>query len=49
MKRIQQTYHLRFLEQLPASRVYDILQAEDRFHRTMMRNWGRGPRMQQQQ
>lgn len=43
LKRIQQTYHLRFLEVLPASRVYDILQAEDRFHRSMMRNWGRRP------
>jgi len=49
LKRIQQTYHLRFLEVLPASRVYDILRAEERFHRSMMRNWGRGPRTQQSQ
>ena len=47
LKRIQQTYHLRFLEALPASRVYDILRAEEHFHRNMMRNWGRGPRPQQ--
>lgn len=44
LKRIQQAYHLRFLEQLSASRVYDILQAEERFYRHMMRSWGRGPR-----
>lgn len=47
LKRIQQTYHLRFLETLPASRVYDILRAEEKFHRNMMRSWGRGPRPQQ--
>jgi len=44
LKRIQQAYHLRFLEQLSASRVYDILQVEERFYRHMMRSWGRGPR-----
>lgn len=49
LKRIQQAYHLRFLEQLPASRVYDILQVEDRFFRHMMRSWGRGPRPQMPQ
>ena len=49
LKRIQQTYHLRFLETLSASKVYDILRAEEHFHRNMMRNWGRGPRGQQQQ
>ena len=43
LKQVQQTYHLRFLEQLPASKVYDILKAEDRFHRRMMKNWGRTP------
>lgn len=43
LKRIQQTYHLRFLEALPASRVYDILRAEEKFHRNMMRSWGARP------
>ena len=42
LKRIQQTYHNKFLELLPASKVYDILKAEDAFHRSFMRNWGRG-------
>ena len=45
LKRIQQGYHQRFLKVLPASKVYDILKAESRFHRKAMKNWGqkRGP------
>lgn len=42
LKRIQQNYHARFIELLSASKVYDILKAEQRFHRHMMKNWGRG-------
>jgi hypothetical protein len=41
LKYIQQTYHAKFLELLPATKVYDIINAEDRFHRRMLRNWGR--------
>jgi len=41
-KRIQQTYHNKFFDLLPASKVYDILQAEERFHRNKLRQWGRG-------
>lgn len=33
MKKLQQTYHERFLQILPASTVFKILKAEDRFHR----------------
>ena len=40
LKRIQQTYHKRFMEVLPASKVFDVLKAESRFHRKTMRNWG---------
>ena len=40
LKRIQQSYHKRFLELLPASKVYDILRAEQRFYRHTMKNWG---------
>lgn len=40
LKRILQSYHKRFLEVLPASKVYDILKAESRFHRRAMKNWG---------
>lgn len=40
MKKVQQTYHNRFLEILPASKVYNIMKAEDRFHRRMLKNSG---------
>lgn len=39
LKCIQQDYHKRFLELLPASKVWDILKAEERFHRRAMKNW----------
>lgn len=39
LKRIQQIYHNKFLDILPASKVYDIIQAEDRFHRHKLRQW----------
>ena len=42
LKQIQQTYHAKFIKLLSASKVYDILQAEQRFHRRMMKSWGRG-------
>lgn len=42
LKRIQQNYHTRFIKLLSASKLYDILQAEQRFHRHLMRSWGRG-------
>jgi len=43
LKRVQKTYHERFLEVLSASKVYDIIKAEDRFHRRMMRKWSQHP------
>lgn len=33
MREIQRAYHERFTKILPASKVYDILKAEDKFHR----------------
>ncbi len=41
-KDIQQTYHNKFFTVLPASKVYDVIKAEDRFHRRMFRNWAQG-------
>ena len=41
LKRIQQTYHNKFLDMLPTSKVYDVIKAEDRFHRRMLKRWGR--------
>lgn len=43
LKRVQQTYHERFLGVLSASKVYDIIKAEDRFHRRMMKTWTQHP------
>ena len=39
LKTIQQTYHNKFLSVLPASKVYEALKAEDRFHRRAFRHW----------
>ena len=44
LKRIQQTYHNRLLSIVPASKLYDAIKAEDRFHRQKLRNWGEGMR-----
>jgi len=43
-KRILQHYHNKFFDLLPASKVYDVLQAEDKFHREKLRQWGHGMR-----
>lgn len=40
LKRIQQTYHNKFLGVLSASKLYDVLKAENGFHRQMLRNAG---------
>ena len=39
LKRIQQTYHNKFLSILSASKLYDVLKAEDNFHRQQLRRW----------
>ena len=41
LKRIQQTYHNEFLDILPASKVYDVIKAEDHFHRRMLKRWSK--------
>ena len=40
LKRIQVTYHDKMLTVLSASKLYDVLKAEDRFFRQQMRRWG---------
>ena len=40
LKTIQQTYHNKFFSILPPSKVYDVIKAEDRFHRRAFKNWG---------
>ena len=42
LKQIQQTYHNKFLRVIPASKLWDVLQAEDRFFRMKLRSWGGG-------
>ena len=41
-KKIQQTYHNKFFTVLSASKVFDVIRAEDRFHRRAFTNWGQG-------
>lgn len=44
LKRVQQTYHNRFFDVLPASKVYDVIKAEERFHRRKLKQWSHGPK-----
>ncbi|MBQ8486184.1 MAG: hypothetical protein IJ533_00845 [Prevotella sp.] len=44
LKRIQQTYHNKFLSIISASKLYDVLKAEDHFHRQMLKGWGHNGR-----
>lgn len=37
LKKIQQTYHNKFLDILSAKKVFDVIRAEDRFHRSMLK------------
>ena len=40
LKKIQQTYHEKFLSIIPASKLFDVIKAEEKFHRRML-NRGR--------
>lgn len=37
IKEIQKSYHNKFMQILPAKKVYDVLNAEDRFHRQIFK------------
>ena len=39
MKELQQQYHKRFFKILPASKVFDVIKAEERFHRQAFRQF----------
>lgn len=41
IKQIQSNYHARFLTVLSASKLYEVIRAEGRFHRQAMRNAAR--------
>ncbi len=45
IKKIQQSYHNKFLKILPASKVFRILRSEDKFHRQMFNRAARHDRM----
>ena len=38
IKQLQANYHTRFLSILPASKLFDVIRAESKFHRQAMRN-----------
>lgn len=40
-QRILQTYHKKFFQVIPASKVYDVIRAENQFHRRAIREWRR--------
>lgn len=42
LKRIQQQYHNKFLDILPACKVMKVINAEDKFHRNMLKRWSKG-------
>lgn len=44
LKKIQQSYHNKFLSFLPAGKVFDIIRAEEVFHRKMLKQWSGVPR-----
>lgn len=44
LKELQEQYHKKYLRLLPATKVYDIIRAEERFHRQSYRDMSRGKR-----
>ncbi len=39
LKRIQQSYHNKMLSVIPANKLFDVIKAEERFHRGMLRKY----------
>jgi Spy/CpxP family protein refolding chaperone len=39
LKRMQEQYHNKFFEILTPSKVYDVIKAEERFHRRKLKQW----------
>ena len=44
LKQVECNYHKKMMQQVPASKVYDVIKAESRFHRKMMKGWQKGRR-----
>lgn len=39
VKQLERKYHEKMLKELPAQKVYEAINAENRFHRQMMKGW----------
>ncbi|MBQ7514561.1 MAG: hypothetical protein IJS95_09310 [Prevotella sp.] len=39
LKTIEQNYHKKMMAVIPASKLFDVIKAENRFHRQMMKGW----------
>ncbi len=48
LRKIQQTYHDKFLSIIPASKLFDVIRAEEKFHRRML-NKNRNTSVQERQ
>ncbi|MBR1547566.1 MAG: hypothetical protein IJ637_02425 [Prevotella sp.] len=48
LKQIEEKYHQKMLKVVAASKVYDAIKAENRFHRQMMKNWQKPEQGQKQ-
>ena len=42
LRQLDVDYHKRMIKMVSASKVYEIMQAENRFHRQMMKGWQNG-------
>ena len=42
LRQLEVNYHKKMLKLVSASKVYDMIKAENRFHRQMMKGWQRG-------
>lgn len=41
LRQLSQSYHKKMLQVIPASKLYDVIKAENGFHRQMMKSWQR--------
>lgn len=44
LKELQKIYHNKFMTIIPASKLFDVIKAEDRFHRRMLKKYNHAPR-----
>lgn len=42
LKHLEHGYHKKMLQLIPASKLFDVIKAEYRFHRRMMKGWQKG-------